>query len=422
MQAGHKCPTCAEVGMNGKLSNIKPGVLICLEGQPLITGTRYQIEKLRCHLCGEQYAAEVTPNIAQRPKYAPSCYSTLAIAHYHMGLPFYRIECWQRYQRIPLADATQWDKMKELSEIVQPVYKALELQAAQGSPLYYDDTPNKILSQLKKNKLGHSSRKGIYTSVVVSQAMSHEIYLFYTSQRYAAENIKPLLEQRETSQNLITMCDASANNLPKDVNETLLSRWILCFCLLHGRRKFYEIYDFFESECKFVLEVISKVYKHESTCKVQGMDAQARLAYHQKHSAPLMSALRIWLNNKLLYKDVEPNSGLGQAIRYMLRHWEALTQFLRHAGAPIDNNLSERAIKVMIRYRKNSLFFKTLGGANVGDCLMSVIHTAARNDINPFDYLNELQIHASDVKETPEAWLPWNYQQRLTELDSALAA
>ena len=75
----------------------------------------------------------------------------------------------------------------------------------------------------------------------------------------------------------------------------------------------------------------------------------------------------------------------------MLKHWEALTNFLRVAGAPIDNSLCEQAIKVAIRHRRNSLFYKTFKGAKMGDCLMSVIHTAAKNNINIFDYLNTLQ-------------------------------
>ncbi len=142
----------------------------------------------------------------------------------------------------------------------------------------------------------------------------------------------------------------------------------------------------------------------------------------QKHSAPLMAALHIWLNNQLLYEEVESNSGLGQAIRYMLKYWDALTRFLHHPGTPIDNNLCEQMIKVMIRYRKNSFFFKTINGAKVGDCLMSVIHTAARNGINPFDYLNALQEHAADVAKQPEVWLPWNYQHRLSQLGYEMAA
>ena len=94
----------------------------------------------------------------------------------------------------------------------------------------------------------------------------------------------------------------------------------------------------------------------------------------------------------------------------MLKHWKALTQFLHVAGAPIDNSLCERTIKVAIRHRRNSLFFKTSRGALVADGLMSLIHTAIRNGVNPYDYLNQLQYYATDVHTHPEQWLPWNYQ------------
>ena len=149
LQTGDKCPDCVEGGAKGKLSLIKPGVLIRLEGNPLITGKRYYIEKLRCHLCGTQYTAKVPQAIEKQPKYAPSCYTTLAIGHYYMGLPFYRIESWQRFLGVPLADATQWDKMQELSNIMRPVYQVLELQAAEGELLHYDDTPTKSYPTLK---------------------------------------------------------------------------------------------------------------------------------------------------------------------------------------------------------------------------------------------------------------------------------
>jgi len=78
-------------------------------------------------------------------------------------------------------------------------------------------------------------------------------------------------------------------------------------------------------------------------------------------------------------RKVEPNSGLGEAITYMLKHWQKLTLFLRVAGAPLDNNLCERILKKAILHRKNSYFYKTENGARVGDTFMSLIHTAELN-------------------------------------------
>ena len=93
-----------------------------------------------------------------------------------------------------------------------------------------------------------------------------------------------------------------------------------------------------------------------------------------------------------------------------------LTLFLRVAGAPLDNNVAERALKKAILHRKNSLFYKTLHGAEVGDLYMSLIHTGELNDVNSFDYLTELQRHSSDLRRAPADWMPWNYRETLARM------
>ena len=103
----------------------------------------------------------------------------------------------------------------------------------------------------------------------------------------------------------------------------------------------------------------------------------------------------------------------------MLKHWDKLTLFLRKAGAPLDNNICERALKKAIIHRKNSLFFKTQNGARIGDLYMSLIHTCELNQVNPFDYLTELMSHPEEVAAHPERFLPWNYRQTLAEIGSA---
>ncbi|GAG93633.1 unnamed protein product, partial [marine sediment metagenome] len=250
-----------------------------------------------------------------------------------------------------------------------------------------------------------------------SQTGDHCISLFCTSERYAGENVTALMQQRTTNDPLISMSDASAQNLPKNLSEVLLARWVLCFCLVHGRRKFFELKDDYPLACDFVLQQIGLVYKHERTCQKEGFTAQERLLYHQRHSAPVMDRLWIWLSNQLVYesKQIEQNSALGGAMRYLHKYWIPLTQFLRVAGAPIDNSLSERLVKVAIRYRKNSYFYKTPQGAQVGDAYMSLIYTAINNGAEPYHYLNALQDNKAEVLACPEVWLPWCYRQTLDD-------
>ncbi len=146
------------------------------------------------------------------------------------------------------------------------------------------------------------------------------------------------------------------------------------------------------------------------------MSPEERLGYHQNHSGPRMKELEQWFQQQFAERKVEPNSGLGQAITYMQNHWPKLTLFLRQAGAPLDNNLCERALKKAILHRKNALFYKTQNGARVGDLFMSLIHTCQLRGANPFDYLTELQRHSQELPCSPEQWMPWNYR------DAAMAA
>ena len=122
-----------------------------------------------------------------------------------------------------------------------------------------------------------------------------------------------------------------------------------------------------------MIEVLAQVYVHDKQARDQSMTAEQRLLYHQTHSDPPMQALLQWMKDQIGQKQIEPNSAMGQALRYMIVHWNALTLFLRKAGAPLDNNICERALKRAILHRKNSMFYKTLNGAQAGDVYMSLI-------------------------------------------------
>jgi hypothetical protein len=254
-------------------------------------------------------------------------------------------------------------------------------------------------------------RKGVFTSGIVATQAGRRVALFFTGHRHAGENLASVLAQR--AQELgppIQMCDALTRNLPK-LPEKL--EVIVSHCLAHARRRFVEVVANFPQECRHVLETLGEVYGYDAQAREQGMSAESRLHFHQEHSGPVMAGLQAWLRSQFAEKKVEPNSGLGEAITYLLKHWEPLTLFLRQAGAPLDNNVCERALKKAILHRKNSLFYKTGNGARVGDLYMSLIHTCELNDANPFEYLTELQKHAAELAQNPAAWMPWNYRETL---------
>lgn len=414
---GSVCPDCAACNTKGTLRDDKDSLktIVRLIGSPLITGTRYLAPGMRCDTCKTRFQTPVPEEIKNTPKYDVSCATTLAISRYSLGLPMYRMENTQSQHGIPMKDATQWDLLRGLSDTVYPVYMALGTYASNGSLMLYDDTPGRILENKAKGVPTH-------TTAFISVYEEHKIHLFFTGTNHAGNNADAILANRTSNESVIAMMDASPSNIPKKMDAGLTERFILCFCLVHGRRKFFEMLGAFDKECDFVLDVIGQVFANDAHCKENKHSPEVRLMYHQTHSQPLMDALQIWLHNQLAYELSERNSGLGKAVRYMLRHWIPLTTFLQVAGAPLDSSWAERAIKVAIRHRRNSLFYKTPKGAQVGDCLMSVIYTCNRNGVNPYDYLNALQRHGPKVKANPEDWLPWNYLQTIAGISMTQAA
>jgi hypothetical protein len=269
----------------------------------------------------------------------------------------------------------------------------------------------------EQSRQEESQRSGIFTSGIVSRCEGRTIALFFTGHKHAGENLSEVLAHRAAQFGPpIQMCDALSRNLPGQF------KVVLAHCLAHSRRKFVDVVRQFPDECRYLLRTLAEVYRNDALARQQGMSPDERLRFHQEKSGPPMNDLERWLKDQLEEGKVEPNSGLGQAISYMKKHWGKLTMFLQVAGAPLDNNICERALKKVILHRKNSLFYKTLNGAHVGDLFMSIIHTCQLSGVDPFSYLTELQKHAAQLSQTPQQWMPWNYRDTLQQESSAAGA
>jgi transposase len=415
LRAGDACPACGE----GTVYEKAPGVLVRITGQPPLAATVYQLQKLRCNLCGQVFTA-AAPAEAGPAKYDARAGSMIGLLKYGSGLPFNRVDGLQGNLEVPLPASTQWEVVRAVAANLAPALEELIRQAAQGEVLHNDDTTVKILELMgsggRQGTLPSAvedadvaeERTGLYTSGVVALHDGHRIALFFSGRRHAGENLSQVLKHRaESLPPPIQMCDALSRNLPGELQT------IVANCLAHARRRFVDVYDRFPEPCRHLLETLAVVYRNDALARERQLSPEARLRFHQESSGPTMQELRDWLAQQLDEKRVEPNSALGDAIGYMLKHWEALTLFLRQAGAPLDNNVCERALKKAILHRKNALFYKTRNGARVGDLFMSLIYTCQLNQANPFDYLTELQRHADEVEACPGRWMPWNYRDAL---------
>lgn len=395
LRAGDRCPQCEK----GKVYPSGSGVTVRVTGNAPLDATVWDIEKLRCNLCGQVFSPDL-PKEAGDKKYDETAGAMISLLKYGSGLPLNRLEELQGSLGIPLPASTQWEIIEKTADRIYPAYQELIRHAAQGALLHNDDTTMKILAAA-----GEGERGGTFTTGVLSVTDEQKIALFFTGHKHAGENMADLLKERYSDRGPpLQMCDALSRNMPKEF-VTLLAH-----CLAHARRNFVDIAESFMEECRYVIEILAGVYKNDAIAKERGLTPALRLAYHQAESATLMEELHEWMNTQFNERKVEPNSGLGKAFSYMLKHWEPLTLFLRVEGVPLDNNICERALKMAIRHRRNSLFYKTLHGAYIGDLFMSIIHTCRLSKVNPFDYLVTLQKHTHEVFKNPEKWLPWNYQ------------
>jgi len=409
LAVGERCPACGR----GRLYRLPPGIEMRLDGNALLSAVRYELEKLRCSACGAVFTAAL-PEAAGAEKYSARARAVLALGRYYLGVPLYRLEGYQALLGVPVPDATQWDQIERVADCAYPVFKHLERLAAQGEVIYQDDTAVRILSLIEENRQAEAqaqdavaipSRTGMYTTGLVVQVGEQTICLYYAGRRHAGENLAALLSQREPQRaKPLVMSDALASNAAAE--EGL----IRCHCLAHGQRKFRELEEVFPQECDVVTHALKQVFEHEADAQARQLSAEERLGYHQTYSGPLMDGLKVWLEQQGTNRTVEPNSSLGKAMAYLLSHWETLTRFLKVPGAPLDNNTAERALKLCIRQRKNSLFYATEHSAYIASLLTSLITTCIQAGVNALEYLVAVQDHRKAVFANPAAWLPWTYQ------------
>ena len=412
---GMRCPHCG-----ARLYGLPPVEILRIIGQAPLAPRIWDVDHLRCSGCCAVFTAKA-PAEAQGPKFSESAVAMMALLRYHNGQPLNRLDHLQDALQIPVPASTQWQVVNESAVLFQPVYAELLRLAAQSPLLHNDDTYVRILELmgkrradlLAKGELENPERTGLFTTGIVAKTGGGElIVLFFSGRKHAGENLADLLRRRAAGlPPPIQMSDALDRNHPKG------HPVIEGNCLCHGRRNLVDQVANFPEECGFLIEALREVFRIDARCVAEKLSPDERLRLHQTESGPVMEKIKAKANELLDQKKVEPNSDMGKALQYLLNHWVALTLFLRTPGAPLENNVVERALKMAIRHRNNSLFYKSERGAAVGDLFMTLIETTILAKENPFEYLTALQRFASKVAQRPADWLPWTFRATMTRLE-----
>lgn len=413
LKSGQSCPGSRCEGRIYPV--IRPHHFTQFTGQPAITVTIYEQEVLRCNDCGKEYEAPLPEGVSPK-RYDETADAQIAISKCGLGTPYNRSAALQRDCGMPVSESVMAERCEAVADALFPIYQEMRRQAANGKVFYGDDTPARILELMKENKGKEpGERVGMQTSgIVVRTEEGAYIALYMSGRKHAGENMEELFKMRSPKLELpIQMGDALAANWSGEKER------IQAVCLAHARRKFWEIRSFYPNECGYVLERIGKIYQNEEATK--GMRPEQRLEYHQTHSGEIMEELREWMEGEMAEKKVEPNSSLGKAVKYFLKNYSGLSAFLGHGEAPLDNNQAERALKPVVMIRKNSYFYKTGHGANVGAIILSMISSCRLNGTNVWNWMVSVLKRESEARRNPAAFLPWVYKGEAAE-DEALAA
>jgi transposase len=408
---GQSCPAC----LSGKLYKYEPAQLLRVSGHSPFCSELHLSERLRCNACGQFFTASLPDDVLADgeagQKYAYSARSLMALQKYFAGAPFYRQESLQDILGLSITASTIFDQCEYLSNDLYPIFKQLLVIAADAHHFYLDDTTHRIIEQeaiqkKKRNSNKLQTRTGLYASGIIASIEQHNIVLFQTNIGHAGEFIDEILKKRKPDKSPpILMSDALPSNNPTGMPA------LHAACNSHSRRQFVDVIHQFPDEVEWVLQYYKQIWQFEDETIDLAMSPAERLKYHQEHSLPIMNEIRTWGTKHFTDETVEENSSLGKAIAYFNRHFERLILFCKIEGAKIDNNLMEQALKLIVRNRKNAYFYKTPAGAAISDVITSLIATAMQAGINVFDYFNAIQRHSQLVKDQPEKWLPWNYDQ-----------
>jgi transposase len=353
-------------------------------------------EKLRCR-CGETIiTADPPAKVYDKARYGPTFIAQVVVSKCADSLPLYRQAKAYRRAGVQVDDSTLGQLFHRAAEATKPLSKRLLQLVSEKEIVQADETTQRVQEKDK-------TRTAWLWSFIARDEADKEIISYVFSRSRSGET--PLRVLGDTLGKLVADAYSGYNKV------TLPGGRERAGCLAHLRRRFFEAQSTAPEPAKIAMDYILDIYRIErAALDADLLGTPEHLVMRQTQSAVVMEAFKAWLD--LEEAQQLPKSPIGEAIGYALSQWEALTLFLTDPHLPIDNNASERALRVAALGRKNFLF---VGHDDAGENLAglySLIATCEANGINPVDYLADVllrvQTHpASRIDELlPHNWTP----------------
>lgn len=450
--AGSFCPSCH----TGKLQRTAAREALRFLAETLLSPLILDLERLRCSGCRQIFEAELPRKYSAEETVCRATAEAAALSlllRYGLGFPDHRLEKLQSWQHVPFSDAKQWAIAHEVWDALGSLERHLHKVAANASLREVDDCSVRVVEhqriiaeELERAEAQGVSPKAVRTGMNVTSYVAHlegkPYRVFFIGREHQGEREYALAELRDTGlPPVVRVSDAASKGqalkpfpekneagftpagnaskakTPANPSETPA---IQAFCLAHLVLTLEAAAPGFRAEVATLLGLLGDVFTLDE--KTKGMTPEARLAFHQEHSAPLMGAFHALVTSEIREnRKAEPNSLYGKAIRYADNHWPGFTEFLRTPGIPLTTNEVELANKFTKLHHKNSLSFQTAHGARVGAFYMSLIATAEGMKENPLEYLTAVvRYRAFITDENAGSWMPHTYRGAVADAEKTL--
>ena len=353
---------------------------------------RWVREKLACS-CGKcVILAPPPPQVREGGLYGPHFHAQVVVAKTCDAMPLHR-------QSKALAregchvNPTQLGAMfHRVADQLEPIYKAIAAIVPEAAHVSADETTQPVLEK-------GGTRKGWMWTFIIATA----ILFKYDPSRGGKVPTAVLGKSKGVLQ---------VDGYSGDNTVTVPDKRTRAGCWSHGRRKLFECREHHGHVVDPIIDEIGKLFDVEVAAADRGIyGTDAHKALRQAESAPVVDRILALLRQA--QGRAGPASALGKAVAYTVNQEKALRVFLSDPKVALDNNVSERALRIVALLRKNALFVgHDEGGQNLA-ILLTIVSTCVLHGVEPRRYLADVIVRVNVPGNTVDELLPWNWKPAL---------
>jgi hypothetical protein len=449
MVSGCKCPHC----LQGKLERTRANVRLRFEASAPITAVVYDVEKMRCGECRQEFEAPMPPDASPDvviAKATPEAAAQSIALRYGQGFPDSRLDELQSWHGMPFDNSRQWSIAKQAFDALLPIRSFLMRFVANASLRQVDDCSVRVIEDHMRiryevqqaEEAGFQERyvrTGLQTTVFVAsnpEGVTYRLFLIGRAHQGEREHDMALLRDSDAPLTRVTDAASKADALKPfpgpnahgfvPQGNTTKGRLeehdvTQAYCLEHLRQTLEKAAPGFAREMPFLMDRLVRIFELDAEAKQQGLAAAARLAWHQEHSSPLFEEMLAYARTEVAQNPkAEPNGDYRRALKYLLNNADGLGAFLRVAGVPLTTTDAEQGAKFTKKHHHNSLSFQTRRGAEVGAFFMSLIASCTGLGVNPLAYLTALlRWRLAITDKNAGDWMPDTFERGLAAAQSA---